>query len=449
MMHLWIVDDEPRLAQGLRTAFEAEGYEVRLFARLGALRQALEQDTPDLVLLDQRLPDGLGVEELPSLLRAAPEARVVLMTAYGESPLIVQAIRQGAFDYLDKPFSLEAARDLVARARDSLMRLRTARDRARCRPAPLVGSSDALKPLQETLSRLEGQTDLNLLLLGESGTGKEVVARLLHEASGNRGAFVPLNCAAIPENLLESELFGHRKGAYTGASSDRQGLIELADRGTLFLDEIGDLPGSLQGKLLRFLDTRTLRPLGGTAERSVSLNVVCATCTDLVGAVARGTFRKDLYYRISTLPLSIPPLRDRGRDVLELAGFFLETFSARRSRPPRRLSPEAESLFLAYPWPGNVRELKNLMERLTLLGDPGDPSIRLKDLPEEMLASLPGEDPALPGADLPLPERVEAFERTCLLEALEAAGQNRTQAARLLGISRFSLLRRLQRHDLA
>ena len=449
MMHLWIVDDEPRLAQGLRTAFEAEGYEVRLFARLGALRQALEQDTPDLVLLDQRLPDGLGVEELPCLLRAAPEARVVLMTAYGESPLIVQAIRQGAFDYLDKPFSLEAARDLVARARDSLMRLRTARDRARCRPAPLVGSSDALKPLQETLSRLEGQTDLNLLLLGESGTGKEVVARLLHEASGNRGAFVPLNCAAIPENLLESELFGHRKGAYTGASSDRQGLIELADRGTLFLDEIGDLPGSLQGKLLRFLDTRTLRPLGGTAERSVSLNVVCATCTDLVGSVARGTFRKDLYYRISTLPLSIPPLRDRGRDVLELAGFFLETFSARRSRPPRRLSPEAESLFLAYPWPGNVRELKNLMERLTLLGDPGDPSIRLKDLPEEMLASLPGEDPAPPGTDLPLPERVEAFERTCLLEALEAAGQNRTQAARLLGISRFSLLRRLQRHDLA
>ena len=212
MMHLWIVDDEPRLAQGLRTAFEAEGYEVRLFARLGALRQALEQDTPDLVLLDQRLPDGLGVEELPCLLRAAPEARVVLMTAYGESPLIVRAIRQGAFDYLDKPFSLEAVRRMVAKARDSLVLLRQARDRARCRPAPLVGSSPALRPLQETLSRLTGQTDLNLLLLGESGSGKEVVARLLHEVTGGGGQFVPLNCAAIPETLLESELFGFQDG---------------------------------------------------------------------------------------------------------------------------------------------------------------------------------------------------------------------------------------------
>ena len=448
-MNLWIVDDEPRLSQGLKQAFEAEGYEVRLCSRLEELRRHLGQEAPDLVLLDQRLPDGLGLEELPSLLRAAPETRVILMTAYGESPLIVRAIRQGAFDYLDKPFSLEAVRRMVAKARDSLVLLRQARDRARCRPAPLVGSSPALRPLQETLSRLTGQTDLNLLLLGESGSGKEVVARLLHEVTGGGGQFVPLNCAAIPETLLESELFGHRKGAYTGATGDRQGLIELADRGTLFLDEIGDLPPSLQGKLLRFLDTRTLRPLGGSGERTVSLNVVCATCVDLAEAVARGSFRKDLFYRISMLPLTIPPLRERGRDVLELAGFFLEFFAAKRGRIPKHLSPEVEDLFLAYPWPGNVRELKNLMERLTLLADPSDPLVRLKDLPEEMLGRLPEDLPAPEGTDLPLPERLEAQERRCLLEALEAAGQNRTQAARILGISRFSLLRRLQKHDLA
>lgn len=415
---------------------------------VAALRCALAKEAPDIVLLDQRLPDGAGVDEIPQILRTSPDARVILMTAFGESPLIVRAIRQGAFNYLDKPFPLDAARRMVEQARESLRLLTQSRSLARG-PIPLIGSSPAMLALTATLKKLEGQGDLNLLLLGESGAGKEVVARTAHEIlTGGRGNFIPINCAAIPEALLEAELFGYRKGAYTGASGDRVGLIELANEGTLFLDEIGDMPLNLQGKLLRFLDGRTVRPLGASAERAVTLNIICATSQNLEEKAADGSFRKDLFYRVSMLPLSVPPLRERGRDALELAGYFLEFFASRRGRKPKNLSEEVEAIFLGYHWPGNVRELKNLVERLTLLSDPDGSSILLKDIPEFMIegARDAGETFVSSGG---LVERLEAFEKNCLAEALEAAGQNRGQAAAALGISRFSLLRRLQRHGLA
>lgn len=416
---------------------------------MAALRAALEKEAPDIVLLDQRLPDGHGVDEIPQILRVSPDARIILMTAFGESPLIVRAIRQGAFNYLDKPFPLDAARRMVEQARESLRLLAQSRGLARG-PLPLLGSSAAMLALGETLKKLEGESDLNILVQGESGTGKEIVARAIHKTlgTGAKGGFIPVNCAAIPEALLEAELFGYRKGAFTGAAGDRAGLIELANEGTLFLDEIGDMPMSLQGKLLRFLDGRTVRPLGASAERAVKLNIVCATSQDLKKKTEDGSFRKDLFYRISVFPLYLPPLRERARDVLELAGYFLELFASRRGRKPKRLSEEVESLFLCYRWPGNVRELKNLVERLTLLSAPEGQSILLKDIPEYLIEEARSTDePIIPAGGLV--ERLEAFEKNCLLEALESANGNRSQAAEALGISRFSLLRRLQRNGLA
>lgn len=449
MTTLWIVDDEPRFSLGLKEAFESADMLVKLCPTVAALKNQLASSYPDIVLLDQRLPDGLGVENIAPILEVAPDARVILMTAYGEADLIVRAIRQGAFNYIDKPFPLAGVRKMVQQAEESLRLARKSREIAMRRSLPLIGSSRAMAEVVQTIEKLKGQRDLNLLLLGESGAGKEVAARMVHEQSGAGDNFIAINCAAIPEALLEAELFGHRRGAYTGAEEDKTGLIELAEGGTLFLDEIGDMALPLQGKLLRFLDTRSLRPLGASAEKSVSLNIVCATATDLAEAVAQGRFRKDLYYRISIVPITLPPLRERGDDVLELSLHFVEMFARIRNKRVRALSEEVESVFRSYLWPGNVRELKNLIERLVLLSGEEDGPIRLKDLPEEMLWHPSSEAAPVPDGSVPLPERIEAFERSCLVEALEANGQNRNLTAAQLGISRFSLLRRMQKHGLA
>lgn len=449
MSTLWIVDDEPRFSLGLQEAFAKSEECVKLFPTVDALRRELKVSFPDIVLLDQRLPDGLGVDQIPAILEAAPDARVILMTAYGDAELIVRAIRQGAFNYIDKPFPLAGVRRMVQQAKDSLRLSRKSQESQYAPLDPMIGSSGAIASMTGTIQKLAGQADLNLLLLGESGSGKEVAARRVHEQSGAKGSFIAINCAAIPEALLEAELFGYRRGAYTGAEIDKTGLIELAGEGTLFLDEIGDMALPLQSKLLRFLDTRSLRPLGASVEKSVSLNIVCATSVDLADAVARGAFRKDLFYRISIVPIVIPPLRERGEDVLLLADYFVGLFARKRNRKPRVLSNEVRALFVSYPWPGNVRELKNLIERIILLSGDGEARpILLQDLPEEMLADG-GEGATSAPLGASLTERMERFERGCLAEALELNGQNRNRAAEYLGISRFSLLRRLQKYGLA
>ncbi|EHM10209.1 response regulator with CheY-like receiver, AAA-type ATPase, and DNA-binding domains [Thermanaerovibrio velox DSM 12556] len=448
MADIWIAEDESALAEGLRRAFEKDGHRVITFGTLKSLLYSARSfsQVPQVIILDHKLPDGLGGDAIPQILSVIPHGRIILMTAYGESPLIVKAIRNGAFDYIDKPFSLEALRKMVQRA---LLRYSVevaARDAAMGN-AQLIGSSAPMMRLRDTVDRLKGQRDLNILLTGESGTGKEVVSRMIHEVTSCEGSFVAINCGAIPENLLEAELFGYKRGAYTGAADDKKGLLELGHGGTVMLDEIGDLPLSLQSKLLRFLDSRRFRRLGDTAEREVSLNLICATHKDLKEMSTQGLFREDLLYRISTIPIKVPPLRERGSDVIELAEFFLKTFSIKRGRPPKELSPEVEDLFLNYHWPGNVRELKNLIERLVILSDPGSHVISLKDLPEEMLTlPLDGEGTVTPNS---LDAKLANKELELITEALERCGDNKTQAAKELGISRFSLLRRLQRHGLS
>jgi len=446
-MNIWIVEDEASLAQGLRMAFEREHHEVRIAPSLGDLRELLERHTPQIVFLDIRLPDGDGLKSIPHILQHAPESKIIVMTAFGESSLAVRAIKEGAYNYLDKPFPLEAARNMALRAGEIIdLNRRVSRQKERTRLV-FLGSSQAARGVHDFIEKVAPFENTTILLTGESGTGKEVAARLIHQQSECPGEFVALNCAAVPESLLEAELFGHKKGAYTGASRDRQGLVEAAERGTLFLDEIGDIPLPLQSKLLRFLDSRSVRPLGSTREKQVSLRVICATWEDLEGKVREGAFRKDLYYRIAMLPMKMPPLRDRERDVLELFHHFSVHFSPRMGKTPLALSPDVEELFLNYPWRGNVRELKNLVERLFILRNLPGQELRLGDLPEEMLESLPRKNRSLgtPG-ELSFAERVAGFEKQLLREALEKAGGNRTRAAELLGLSRYALIRRLQRH---
>ncbi len=450
-MSIWIVDDEVNLANGLKKAFEKKGYRAKCISSIHELQESLNAEIPSLVFLDQCLSDGNGLDMLPIILKLAPRCRVVMMTAFGDSSLVVKAIRQGAYNYLDKPFPLDAAMNMVTRAFESIQLQNQAEVMMADETNLLLGSSPAMEKVGETLLKLAPYQDITVLLTGESGTGKEVAARMIHRASRCKGEFVAVNCSAIPEALLEAELFGYAKGAYTGADANKPGLIEVADKGTLFLDEIGDLPAALQTKLFRFIDQRTIRPLGSTKEKKISLKLICATCLDLEKKVKDESFRKDLFFRISVIPIKLPPLRERGKDVLELASYFLGDFSKRMNKPAPELTEEVREVFMSYPWPGNVRELRNMIERVLILRSQSDPLVRLADLPMEMLDAHPaspgvGSRAAEPGVSLN--DTLDRVERELITAALAKCGGNRTQAAAELGISRFSLIRRMQRHGL-
>ena len=451
-MNIWIVDDEVNLANGLKKAFEKQGFGARAVSTIAELQNLLASEIPALILLDQCLPDGNGLDVLPSILQQAPRCRVIVMTAFGDSGIVVRAIKEGAYNYLDKPFPLDAAKNMVQRAFESIQFQNQAERLLAGKEDSLFGSSPVMEKVRDSLLRVAPHSDATVLLRGESGTGKEVAARMLHSASKCKGEFVALNCSAIPETLLESELFGYSKGAYTGADRDKQGLIEVADKGTLFLDEIGDMPLSLQSKLLRFLDMRTFRPLGSTKEKKVSLKLICATCLDLEKKVKDGEFRKDLYFRIAVIPITLPPLRDRGRDVIALAQLFLAEFGRRADKSEYVLTDDVQEVFMSYPWPGNVRELRNLMERILILKDSYDRTVRIADLPAEMIevpqSLIPHGAQHHSSHGDSLNDTIDKLERELIVDSLTKNSGNRTQSAAELGISRFSLLRRMQRHGL-
>lgn len=450
-MNIWIVDDEVNLANGLKRAFEKGGYSAKAVKTISELQQLLGAEIPSLIFLDQRLPDGNGIDILPAILKQYPRCKVILMTAFGDSRLVVRAIQEGAYNYLDKPFPLDAAKNMVERAIESIRFRNQAEFLLSEGPNRLLGSSNAMEKIRDNIMKIAQHQNITVLLRGESGTGKEVAARMIHHASGCKGDFVALNCSAIPESLLESELFGYNKGAYTGAETDKQGLIEIADKGTLFLDEIGDMPLSLQSKLFRFLDQRSFRPLGSTKEKNVSLNLICATCLDIEKQVGEEKFRKDLFFRISVIPITIPPLRQRDKDVLELASFYLAEFSKRLGKSATSFTEDVKDVFMTYWWPGNVRELRNLIERILILKDNSDNMVRLADLPAEMFEiqqqTIVGHTAGhLEGESLS--HTMDRIEREMIVSALARCMGSRTQTAAELGISRFSLLRRMQRHGL-
>jgi DNA-binding NtrC family response regulator len=442
-----IADDDDALRESLQLVLSAEGYEVLTAPDGAAALALLETQTVDIVLCDLRMPGVDGLELLPQLGRRLPGVPVILMSAYGSADLAVEAMRRGAYDYLAKPFQ----------PAEALLTLRKARERERLRRAnqllqrdvqravgerPIVAASTAMIQVLELVERA-AEFKATVLLQGESGTGKEVLARALHAQSPRRDeGFVAINCAAIPEALLESELFGHAKGAFTGADRSRRGLFAEADGGTLFLDEIGELPLPLQAKLLRVLQEEEVRAVGDTKPRRVDVRVIAATARELEAEVAAGRFREDLFYRLDVLRVKVPPLRERREDIPLLVDHFLGRSQESIGKPVRGIDDDALERLVAYDWPGNVRELENVLERAVILARTD--RVAISDLPANLTAP-PGERRGA-GRDLSLRRARRALEARMIREALEATGGNRTHAARLLGISHRALLYKLKEH---
>ena len=444
-----IVDDEKTFRLVSQAALSAEGYEVLAASSGGQGVDLARTARPDVVVLDRNLPDADGLAVLQTLRgEGGPEAPSVIMaTAYGEVENAVQAIKAGAFDYLSKPLQLP---DLVVTVRRAF-ETRKLEHRAasfsgvaqrRLSRRGFAGESAAARRTVELAEKVAASPETTVLITGESGVGKQVIAQLIHLRTPRRASepFVELNCAAVPEQLLESELFGHEPGAFTDARRPRAGLLEQADGGTLFLDEIGDMPLETQSKILKVLETQTFRRLGGERDRTTSVRFIAATHHDLQQAVRTGAFRTDLFHRLDVFRIEVPPLRQRRSDVVPLARAFLEEFAARAGKPLRALSPEAEQLLARYDFPGNVRELRNLIERAVILES--GPVLGAASLSLPAAASPSGE--AAPDwLETDPPPSLESLERRYLERLLERAGGNRSQVARWMGVSYPTVVKKI------
>ena len=453
---LLVVDDESSLREMLRIVLRRDGYEVLTADGGRAALELLQQERIDLLLSDIRMSDVSGVEVLKTAKQLYPEAVVFMMTAFASTETAIEAMRLGAVDYFTKPFSMDELRLKIrqhleaSRLKQENVLLKRALN-TRYEFSNIIGRSDAMVALFRMIETIAG-TNSTVLVTGESGTGKELVARAIHFNSLRRDhPFVALNCGAVPETLLESELFGHMKGAFTGADTNKKGLVEVADRGTIFLDEIGEMNVTMQVKLLRVLQERRYRRLGGTEEAPADIRVIAATNQDLVQLVAEGKFREDLFYRINVIPIHLPPLRDRREDVGLLAEHFLDKHAARAGKAVRGIAQEALDLLAAYHWPGNVRELENVIERCVALEQ--TPVILPDTLPVNI--RVPGSAgvrssggatmaPAPLASAAPMPELAEGFDleargedfyRHYIAVALERAGGVQVKAAEMLGMS--------------
>ena len=443
MARILIVDDEKKMVTLLKSALETRGHQVQ---GVYGGREALEElaaESWDVVLTDLKMEPVGGLEVVRAVTADCPDTQVVVLTAYGAVDTAVQAMQAGAFSYLTKPINFQEVAQVVETAAGTgeLIRQNRALKQAVAAmggTAGLIGEAPATVRLREMIAKV-APADTTVLVRGESGAGKEVVARAVHEASGRAdGPFIAVNCAAISESLLESELFGYRKGAFTGADSDREGLFEAARGGTLFLDEIGEAPLAVQAKLLRVLEEKKINRVGDPRERAVDVRVIAATNRSLEEAMAEGVFRRDLYYRLLVFPLDVPPLRDRADDIPLLAEHFLSGLGRRRTALPARVLQRMR----AHAWPGNVRELRNLMERAHILaGDQpiGEEHIRLDGSLENGAGDLPA------GTDLDLDNNA----RLLIQAALQRAGGNKSLAAEMLGITRRTLYSRLKLLGLA
>jgi two-component system response regulator AtoC len=462
-----VVDDEPLIRRSMERALTDQGFEVRSAAGVAEGFTAFETIRPQVVVLDVRLPDGSGLEMLPRLRRIDPAVKVVMVTAFGETAEAVRAMKLGAADFLKKPYELEELLHAVKSAakslqRDRRLKLYRRQDQARNARSQMLGTCPAMLAVKEQVRKVALSESTTVLVTGESGTGKELVARAIHFQSARRdGPLLEVNCSTFQEGLLENELFGHEKGAFTGANYLKRGLVELCDGGTLFLDEVSEMSPRVQAKLLRFLDNRTFKRVGGTADLGVELRLVAATNADLERRIASGAFRADLYFRLKVVSIQLPPLRERGEDIRLLAEAFLARFSGEFRKDFRGVAADAAACLSEYGWPGNVRELENLIERIVLLED--GPELRLEHLPPEMRrgarrSRVTGEDRLEGGSAVlrslcerlgsngerrvpPLREVADAYIDLILDEC---AG-NRSRAARALGLSRQGLLDRLRR----
>ncbi len=438
-----LVEDDEIMRVTLHDHLSGYGWKVDEVENGEAALEMIRENSYHLVLSDIRMPGMDGSKLLAEVKEMAPETGVILMTAFGSSDDAVECLKKGADDYLLKPFDMD---DLVIRINRILemqsMKVRYQSLRECCaRHQAIIGSSPATQFLLN-LIRQVAPTDSTALITGESGTGKELVAAAIHQGSRRAaGPYIRVNCAAIPDGLMESEFFGHEKGAFTGAVGRKMGKFELADNGTILLDEIGDMPFDLQVKLLRVLQEREIERIGGVKTVRVNVRVICSTAKNLLEEVRKGRFREDLFYRLQVIPVEILPLRERKEDIPELCTYFLNNFSKERGMP-MRLSDEALAVLTAYHYPGNVRELRNIIERLAVLA----PSSIIQSW--ELPVDLTGHDEVAPVTSMKLSDAMMQTEKTCLLKALRTSGGNKTEASRLLGISRKNLWEKLKAHQI-
>ena len=433
-----ILDDEENIGRSLRLILEREGYTVTIARSASEFRQSPERDRAGAFMLDVRLPDASGIDLLRELRASEILAPVIMISGHGTIADAVEATRAGAFDFLEKPLSRDRVLLSVERAFEqaSLKEENARLKEIAGKPPRMIGTSAAFKYITDQAS-LAARSDARVLFIGESGTGKELLAARIHEMSPfSSGPFVKVNCAAIPHELIESELFGHEKGAFTGAAQVRRGKFELADGGTLFLDEVGDLAPASQAKLLRVLEEGEFHRLGGERTVKVAVRVVSATNCDLHHMVSEGKFRGDLYWRLAGIPMRVPSLRERAEDVPPLADYFLEEFSRRNGFRPRRFSLEAMELLRVYHWPGNVRELRNTVERMAILA-PAD-LLTVDDVPLEIRFKAAEAGPNL------LEEARRTAEREQIMRALNDTRWNVSRAARSLGLERTNLHKRIR-----
>ena len=453
MPTLLIIEDEAKMRRLLELNLSEDGFTVYTAADAEAGLNTLRQEKIDLVVTDLKLPGMNGLELLQAVKRTNATIPVVVMTAYGTVETAVEAMKAGASDYLLKPFALEEMKLILRkeldfhRLREENRSLREALGE-RYQFRNIVARSPKMQEVLATVERV-APTHSTVLLGGESGVGKDLIARAIHEHSRRAaGPFIKINCTAIPENLLESELFGYEKGAFTGANTSKPGRFELADKGTIFLDEIGDVPGSIQVKLLHVLQDRQFDRLGGTKTLKVDVRVIAATNQDLRAALEQGTFRQDLYYRLNVVPISIPPLRERKEEIPYLVDYFIARFARESDKPLAGITSAALKLLADFHWPGNVRELENIIERAVALST--GTVIDTADIRLDISTSAPAA--AASGGSAPFPPEgmtLEQFEDEIIREALRRAGGNKSQAARLLGLSRNALRYRLSKLGVA
>jgi two-component system NtrC family response regulator len=438
-----IIEDEERLRRLLKLVLVEQGYSVSTAADGLEGMELWQRVRPDLVLTDLKMPKADGLEVLDFRNRRFQQVPLVLLTAYGTVQSAVAAMKQGAFDYLAKPVDHEQLIAVVVKALASSENQQVISQVRQVRSDDMIGSSPVMNKVRENIALIAG-TRISVLLTGESGTGKELAARAIHVNSDRRdGPYTRVNCAAIPRDLLESELFGHRRGSFTGAVSDRQGAFILADGGTLFLDEIGDLPLELQPKLLHAVEEKSVTPVGTGRIMKVDVKIIAATNHDLDKMVQQGLFRNDLYHRLNTFHLPLPPLRQRGNDILELIDYFLELFCREQGKTAMRVSPDALLLFRRFNWPGNVRELRNVLERTVLICDRN--TITPEMLPEKMKTSgIRRGEQGLEEPPLDLP----SHEKQLILTALNQCAWNKSESAKKLGITRNTLRYRIKKYDL-
>lgn len=444
-----IIDDETAILDTLRILLKGEGFEIFTAASGQQGLAALEEVRPDFVLTDIRMPGVSGIEILEAAKEMDPTLPVILMTAQASLQSAIQAVNQGAYHYIQKPFANDELLVLCRRAAES--RALKKENQALKKEIRRRDATEATRPAGKSRAFLEvvklaetvAPTDSTVLITGESGTGKEVIARYLHSLSDRgSGPFVSINCGALPENLLESELFGHIKGAFTGAVRDKQGLFVAARAGTFFLDEVGEMTPAIQVKLLRVLQEREVVPVGATEPIPVDVRIVAATNRDLEEEIRRGTFRSDLFYRLNVITMHLPPLRDRADDIPILADYLLARFAATRGKEPPRLSAEASAALQAHDWPGNVRELENALERAAVLSED---EISVAALPARLTSA---KVQPLVTDRLPPNPTLEIIERAYILWVLQAEAGNKTRAAEVLGIDPSTLYRKLVRYGI-